>query len=339
MTATYYNSFNSHRVLDPKQEAYEQSVTNVWTDMEKCIFLDRFLQHPKDFRKIATYLRNKSTKDCIAFYYNSKQTVPYKKALKEHLMRRKRRGDYHVWDETIQAALSVGAVVKAGTGEDKPLLFMLPDDDLSYKTRHLHPLSLELLSSMELPPPPPVAESTSKKSKDGKSRKRNRDPLFILDPREQKFLRRSSQESASTVKRVNSQDDSKLGRSSSTSSLSSVKGETEKTPPPRKAQHRWSAGEKRLLLEAFEKHGELVKTERLVFVCAMADTLLQARIGSCCQPRLAPSQYLKSKVTTRSTRNCLQGMFQPPQKILERNRWKSKPRIQVLLFRPIRRRR
>ena len=84
----------------------ERRHVNVWTDMEKCIFLDRFLHHPKDFRKIASFLRNKTTKDCIRFYYDSKKSVPYKHALKEFLQRKKRRGDVVSWDATIQSALS-----------------------------------------------------------------------------------------------------------------------------------------------------------------------------------------------------------------------------------------
>jgi hypothetical protein len=118
LTGTFIQTFTALKVDVIAQEA-DLTLANVWTDMEKCIFLDRFMQHPKDFRKIASFLRNKTTKDCVEFYYDSKQTVPYKAALKEHIMRRKRRGDYHIWDATIQAALSVGAVVEAGQSEDK----------------------------------------------------------------------------------------------------------------------------------------------------------------------------------------------------------------------------
>ena len=44
----------------------------VWTDMEKVIFVDKFLQFPKNFSKIASFLTNRSTKDCVRFYYDSK---------------------------------------------------------------------------------------------------------------------------------------------------------------------------------------------------------------------------------------------------------------------------
>uniref|UniRef100_A0A7S3LNH2 SANT domain-containing protein n=1 Tax=Aplanochytrium stocchinoi TaxID=215587 RepID=A0A7S3LNH2_9STRA len=66
----------------------EQSV-NPWTDLEKCIFLDKFLQYPKNFYKISTFLRNKSAKDVVRFYYDSKKTCPYKQILIEQHQRRK----------------------------------------------------------------------------------------------------------------------------------------------------------------------------------------------------------------------------------------------------------
>lgn len=40
--------------------------------MEKAIFLDKFMQFPKNFSKIASFLTNRSTKDCVRFYYDSK---------------------------------------------------------------------------------------------------------------------------------------------------------------------------------------------------------------------------------------------------------------------------
>jgi len=57
---------------------------NPWTDVEKCIFLDRFMQYPKNFRKIATYLKNKTTQDVIQFYYDSKKSINYKALIKEN---------------------------------------------------------------------------------------------------------------------------------------------------------------------------------------------------------------------------------------------------------------
>ena len=59
------------------------------------------------------------------------------------------KGDYQTWDASKQAAISVGAVVSAGTSEEKPIVFALPSSDRTYHTRLLHPLKRELLDNME----------------------------------------------------------------------------------------------------------------------------------------------------------------------------------------------
>ena len=222
--------------------------------MEKCIFLDRFLQFPKDFRRIASFLRNKTTKDCIAFYYDSKQAVPYKGALKEHMMRRKRKGDYQIWDASIQAAISVGAVVTAGSNEEKPVVFTLPSSDRTYATRMLHPLKREVLDAMGMD------KDLGKISEDdlymeeskSKSKKRSRDPLFSLDKEHTKFLRVSSQESM-TVNRARSM----LVEGGKGEGISSKTDDSE-TPtitPSRKAPQKWTTAEKKIFVDTLEEHG------------------------------------------------------------------------------------
>lgn len=142
--AAFVDNFSSRRVEDPMKVEMDQRHVNPWTDVEKCIFLDSFLHHPKDFRRIASFLKNKSTQDCVAFYYDSKQVVPYKAALKEHTMRRKKRCETVCWDATIQAALAMGATVRAGPSDEKPVIFTLPPYDNSYFTRDFHPMKFEM---------------------------------------------------------------------------------------------------------------------------------------------------------------------------------------------------
>ena len=60
-----------------------------WSDMEKCIFVDKFMQYPKNFCKIAAYLTYRSTSDCIRFYYDSKKVINFKALLKEFDNRKK----------------------------------------------------------------------------------------------------------------------------------------------------------------------------------------------------------------------------------------------------------
>ncbi len=253
MSATYVNTFASKRIFDPLQEAEEEAATNLWTDVEKCIFLDRFLQFPKDFRRIASFLKNKTTKDCISFYYDSKQTVPYKGALKEHIMRRKRKGDYQVWDASIQAAVSVGATVTAGSSEEKPIVFTIPKSDMTFKTQKLHPLQRDVLDAMVIDEAAAAEYDDSGSSDDGKwkSRKRGRDPLFSLDKKQIKFLRQASQDSMA-IQSTKNRDESK-----SKCPIDNSDDMDTDTPsaPVRKAPQKWTAAEKNTFKATLEEHG------------------------------------------------------------------------------------
>lgn len=243
------NTFTAQKVDDPIGEAESASSINCWSDMEKCIFLDRFLQFPKDFHRIASFLRNKTTKDCVAFYYNSKQMVPYKGALKEHMMRRKRRGDYQIWDASIQAAISVGATVTAGTSEEKPLVFSLPNSDRTYRTRPLHPLRRDVLDCMVINEDVSCFKEDEGRSEDTKlkSKKRGRDPLFCLDKEHTKFLRMATQESMASV----SKNKSFLEVNRSVASKPN-----ESDTPVRKAPQKWTLLEKKIFLATLEEHGK-----------------------------------------------------------------------------------
>lgn len=223
--------------------------------MEKCIFLDRFLQFPKDFRRIASFLRNKSTKDCVAFYYDSKQTVPYKGALKEHMMRRKRKGDYQVFDASIQATTSCGARITAGSDEEKPVVFSIPESDLTYTTRTLHPLKREVLDAMVIDEALAEEYEDAGQSEDAKwkSRKRGRDPLFSLDKEQTKFLRQSSQDAMTSQRSKSTEEDVSEEYSESTRPLD---GDSVLSTPVRKPPQKWTAIEKKIFLETLEQHGE-----------------------------------------------------------------------------------
>jgi len=112
---------------------------NPWSDMEKCIFLDKFLQYPKNFRKIASFLRRKSTHDAIEFYYDSKQCINYKALLKENEARRRGTDNELVWLK--QAARQVGATVDLRyDGNDREMVRLYPPaNDYLYTTFHKHP--------------------------------------------------------------------------------------------------------------------------------------------------------------------------------------------------------
>ena len=109
-----------------------------WSDMEKCIFIDKFMQYPKNFSKIAAYLTYRSTSDCIRFYYDSKKVINFKALLKEFDNRKK-----HVkivWNHGESTAASVGGCIYPPRDpEDIEPLCELPFDDHTYMTMGAHP--------------------------------------------------------------------------------------------------------------------------------------------------------------------------------------------------------
>lgn len=255
MCATYIDTMSSRRVHDPLEEAYEQKHKNPWSDVEKCIFLDRFLQHPKDFRKIASFLKNKSVHDCISFYYDSKQSVPYKRALKEHFKRKKRSFDAVKWDATIQAAISVGATVRMGISSEKPLIFDLPQDDLTFHTRHFHPLGKEVFDvvcggnypSIEISSIQDVKKLPHKRKASAML------DLFTLDTSERKFLRAYSDGSGKNSASGSDLEQEKDIQGSNSPIVNSDRAPVEKR---KKRSHKWSNEEKAMFFEAFELVGK-----------------------------------------------------------------------------------
>ena len=193
-------------------------------------------------------------------------------------MRRKRRGDYSVWDATIQSAISVGATVSAGTGEDKPVVFSLPQSDRTYATRLLHPLKRRVLDRMKIDESnvhPDDAESQVVEETKWRSRKRGRDPLFLLDKEQTKFLKSTTQEALSAPKQKVAtaavQAESDVSPTSGPSASPKPGSESGKpvdsdsaiSTPSRKAPQKWTSAEKKIFLETLEKHGTLRSKTKL----------------------------------------------------------------------------
>lgn len=122
----------------------------VWTDMEKCIFVDKFIQYPKNFPKIASFLVNRSVKDCVKFYYDSKHSFGFKALLRECQTRR--RAVKCSWRQGIISAASAGGAVYApDDSDDKRPIYELPCDDMTYLTRSAHPPNTDTLLQVPMP--------------------------------------------------------------------------------------------------------------------------------------------------------------------------------------------
>ncbi|XP_022245762.1 uncharacterized protein LOC106462725 isoform X3 [Limulus polyphemus] len=82
---------NNGFVEDPMAEYQQRQLLNMWTDHEKEIFREKYLQHPKNFVFIASYLERKSVNDCVQYYYLSKKSENYKQLLRKHTVRKRTR--------------------------------------------------------------------------------------------------------------------------------------------------------------------------------------------------------------------------------------------------------
>ena len=66
-------------VEDPVAVEKERAMINPWTSDERKIYSEKFQEHGKDFRKIASFLDHKTTADCVEFYYKSHKVDCLKK--------------------------------------------------------------------------------------------------------------------------------------------------------------------------------------------------------------------------------------------------------------------
>ncbi len=60
-------------VADPEAFYLDDFDPDFWSDDEKATFLRKYALYPKQFGKIANFLQNKSTQQCVVFYYSTKK--------------------------------------------------------------------------------------------------------------------------------------------------------------------------------------------------------------------------------------------------------------------------
>ncbi|RKP20868.1 hypothetical protein ROZALSC1DRAFT_27681 [Rozella allomycis CSF55] len=70
-------------VSDPMNVYQQSKYINPWSDDEKDKFVSAFLEYPKNFSKIASFIENKSSSDCVKFYYLNKKSLDLKKLSKK----------------------------------------------------------------------------------------------------------------------------------------------------------------------------------------------------------------------------------------------------------------
>ncbi|EME26853.1 hypothetical protein Gasu2_66640 [Galdieria sulphuraria] len=82
-----FQPFEGGNVLyeNPIVEAYFDALVNPWTRAERIVFLKKFLQFGKNFRKIATFLEYKTTEDVVRYYFKNKLKLNLKLLAREYI--------------------------------------------------------------------------------------------------------------------------------------------------------------------------------------------------------------------------------------------------------------
>nr|CAB3264236.1 nuclear receptor corepressor 2 [Phallusia mammillata] len=88
---------NNGFIGEPFKEFKESQQLDAWSDQEKAIFKDKFVQHPKSFHHIASFIEKKSVADCILYYYLTKKTNNYKSLVRKQTLKPKKlkSGKHH----------------------------------------------------------------------------------------------------------------------------------------------------------------------------------------------------------------------------------------------------
>ncbi|XP_072366363.1 nuclear receptor corepressor 2 isoform X3 [Scyliorhinus torazame] len=81
---------------DPMKVYKERQLINHWRDEEKELFREKFIQHPKNFGHLTTFLECKDVADCVLYYYLSKKSENYKAHLRRNYKRRGRSQLQHI---------------------------------------------------------------------------------------------------------------------------------------------------------------------------------------------------------------------------------------------------
>ncbi|KAI1893538.1 hypothetical protein AGOR_G00124760 [Albula goreensis] len=90
---------------DPMKVYKARQFMNVWSEHEKEIFKEKFVQHPKNFGFIASYLERKCVSDCVLYYYLTKKNENYKTLVRRNLGKRKGRNQQQISRPTQEEKL------------------------------------------------------------------------------------------------------------------------------------------------------------------------------------------------------------------------------------------
>ena len=85
--------FNQNGLIKGDAEEFYKERTQMpfWSGEEKQIFIEKFTQSPKNFGYISSFLENKTTEQCVQFYYMTKKSENYKNLLRKQSQANRRK--------------------------------------------------------------------------------------------------------------------------------------------------------------------------------------------------------------------------------------------------------
>ncbi|CAG7865297.1 unnamed protein product [Brassica rapa] len=113
-------------IEDPCDVEKERTMINPWTSEEKETFLSMLAMHGKDFKKIASFLTQKTTADCIDYYYKNHKSDCFAKIKKQRSFGKEGKHTYMLaptkkWKREMGAAsldiLGAVSIIAANAGK------------------------------------------------------------------------------------------------------------------------------------------------------------------------------------------------------------------------------
>ncbi len=85
----------------------ERTKMPYWSSEEKQIFIEKFTQSPKNFGYISSFLENKTTEQCVQFYYMTKKTENYKNLLRKQSQANRRKAKQTTTTTTLTSSTTI----------------------------------------------------------------------------------------------------------------------------------------------------------------------------------------------------------------------------------------
>lgn len=76
-------------IENPLADHYAARYINPWTRAERLLFLEKFIVHGKNFRRIASFFEHKSVEDVVRFYFDNKMPLKLKQLTKDAQLKKR----------------------------------------------------------------------------------------------------------------------------------------------------------------------------------------------------------------------------------------------------------